>query len=128
AGEYKVGDCYTVLIEHDGHTILVQGSAGFIPGALKGRKADVVYLGVGGMSAIVGSYQSDYWRELVQTVGARRVIPIHWDDFFVSNEEPLTPNSDFGAIMRFLRDQGKKENVDVRVPTAWVKSDPFAGL
>ncbi|HEY8102277.1 MAG TPA: MBL fold metallo-hydrolase [Burkholderiaceae bacterium] len=128
ASEYKAGDCYTLLIEHDGHTILVQGSAGFIPGALKGRKADVVYLGVGGMSAIVGTYKNDYWHELVQTVGARRVIPIHWDDFFVSNEEPLKPNSDFYSVMRFLQEQGKKENVDVRVPTAWAMSDPLIGL
>jgi L-ascorbate metabolism protein UlaG (beta-lactamase superfamily) len=126
--EYKVGDCYTLLIEHDGHTILVQGSAGFIPNALKGHKADVVYLGVGGMGSMVGTYQSDYWRELVQTVGARRVIPIHWDDFFVSNDEPLKPTSDFYWTMRFLQEQGKKENVDVRVPTAWVLSDPFSGL
>jgi L-ascorbate metabolism protein UlaG (beta-lactamase superfamily) len=128
ASEYKMGDCYSVLIEHDGRAILVQGSAGFVPGALNGRKADVVYLGVGGLESMAGTYQHDYWREIVQAVGARRVIPIHWDDFFVSNEEPLRPNNDFRWTMRFLMEQGKKDKVDVRMPSAWAASDPFLGL
>lgn len=128
ASEYKMGDCYSVLIEHDGRSILVQGSAGFVPGALNGRKADVVYLGVGGLDAMANTYQNDYWREIVQAVGARRVIPIHWDDFFVSNEEPLKPNNGFNWTMRFLEDQGKKDNVDVRMPNPWAASDPFMGL
>jgi L-ascorbate metabolism protein UlaG (beta-lactamase superfamily) len=128
ATDYKVGDADTLLIEHEGRTILVQGSAGFIPGALKGRKADVVYLGVGGLESRDASYQNAYWHELVQTVGARRVIPIHWDNFFKSLDEPLTPNPGFDKLMHFLLDRGKADNVDIRLPVEWTSSDPFSGL
>jgi len=45
--QYKEGGSYSVLVEHDRRSILVQGSAGFKPEALKGRHADVVFLGIG---------------------------------------------------------------------------------
>jgi L-ascorbate metabolism protein UlaG (beta-lactamase superfamily) len=85
--DYKMGDCDSLLIEHDGRTMLVQGSAGFLPGALQGRKADVVYLGIGGFGPLDAAFQNAYWREIVQAVGARRVIPIHWDNFFKSLDQ-----------------------------------------
>src|SRR6185369_585905 len=40
ASDYRTGDCYSLLVEHEGRSILVHGSAGFIPGALAGRHAD----------------------------------------------------------------------------------------
>jgi len=128
ATDFKVGDADSLLIEHDGRTILVQGSAGFAPDALKGRKAEVVYLGIGGLHSRDAAYRDAYWHELVQTVGARRVIPIHWDNFFKSLDEPLTPVAGFDDTMQFLLDRGKAENVDIRLPGAWVPSDPFSGL
>jgi L-ascorbate metabolism protein UlaG (beta-lactamase superfamily) len=124
----KVGDADSLLIEHDGRTILVQGSAGFVPGALKGRTAEVVYLGIGGLESRDATYQNAYWQELVQTVGARRVIPVHWDNFFKSLDEPLTPNLGFDKVMQFLLNRGKRENVDIRLPVAWPLSDPFSGM
>jgi L-ascorbate metabolism protein UlaG (beta-lactamase superfamily) len=121
-----------VLIEHDGRTILVQGSAGYIPGALNGRKADVVYLGVGTLGKLGDAYRDAYWREVVGTVGARRVIVVHWDDFCKPLGEPLVPLpwlvDDFDVTMRFLRARGESAGVDVRVPVAWAATDPFAGL
>jgi L-ascorbate metabolism protein UlaG (beta-lactamase superfamily) len=128
ATKYKVGDCYTLLVEHGGKTVLVQGSAGFIPGALKGRKADVAYLGVGGLGTRDASYQQSYWDEIVAATGARRVVPIHWDDFFKSLDEPLAPAGDFDASMRFLIERGKKDGVEVLLPVEWRKSNPFAAL
>lgn len=126
--DFKVGDCYSLLIEHDGRTILVQGSAGFVPGALNGRKADVVYLGVGGLGSRDAVYQEDYWRETVQAVGARRVIPIHWDDFFKSIDEAAIPARNFDETMQFLLARGKKDGVDIRLPAVWAAVDPFSGL
>ncbi len=47
-GGYKCGEAWSVLVEHDsGRSGLIQGSAGFVPGALAGHRADVAYLGVG---------------------------------------------------------------------------------
>ena len=31
----------------------------------------------------------DYWTETVRAVGARRVVLIHWDDFFRPLSKPL---------------------------------------
>ena len=45
ATAYLEGGSYSPLIEHDGRSLLVQGSAGFVPGALRGRHAEVVFLG-----------------------------------------------------------------------------------
>lgn len=65
ASDFKVGDAYSLLVEHDGRTILIQSSAGYTPGALNGRKADVVYLGIGGLALQDEAYLDAYWREIV---------------------------------------------------------------
>lgn len=132
ASAYRMGDCYALLIEHDGRSILVQGSAGFEPGALVGRHADVVYLGIAPLGKQPQDYKAAYWREVVQTVGARRVVPIHWDDFFLPLSDGLQPMNplmdDFPAAMRFVQSQARAEHVDVRMPTAWQAVDPFWNL
>jgi L-ascorbate metabolism protein UlaG (beta-lactamase superfamily) len=130
--DYKEGESFSLFIEHAGRTMLVHASAGFIPGALEGRRADVVYLGVGTLGKLGARYQEDYWREVVQPTGARRVIIIHWDNFWKPLSEPLEPESQlvdqFDSTMRFLLTRGRETGVDVRIPVAWVASDPFAGL
>jgi len=128
ASDFKEGDCYSLLIEHDGRTLLIQGSAGFVPGALQGRTADVVYLGIGGMGTRGEPYRDAYWQEIVRTVGAKRVVPIHWDDFFRPLDDGSVPNSDFYGSMQFLQARGKADGVDIRLPPAWIPADPFAGL
>jgi L-ascorbate metabolism protein UlaG (beta-lactamase superfamily) len=47
ANAYLEGTSFAVQIEHDGRHLLVNASAGFVPGALAGRRADVVFLGIG---------------------------------------------------------------------------------
>jgi L-ascorbate metabolism protein UlaG (beta-lactamase superfamily) len=84
--DYKQGGTYSILIEHPLGTVLHHGSAGYVEGALAGRKADVVFLGI----AIRGNMQN-YLREVVDAVGATRVIPTHWDDFTLPLDEPLQP-------------------------------------
>lgn len=84
--DYKLGGAYSILIEHPQGTALHHGSAGFIPGALRGLHADTVFLGV----ALVDNLEA-YLQETVDAVGARRVVPIHWDDFTRPLSEPLRP-------------------------------------
>lgn len=85
--DYKQGGTYSILIEHRLGSLVFHGSAGYVPGMLKGRRADAVMLGV----AFADDYES-YLHELVDAVGATRVIPIHWDDFTRSADRPLIPN------------------------------------
>ncbi|MGH0036498.1 MAG: MBL fold metallo-hydrolase [Myxococcota bacterium] len=79
--DYVEGGSYTIEIAHPAGVALVQGSAGFIEGGLEGVRADVVLLGIGGLARQSPEYRDAYYFELLDRVGARRVIPIHWDDF-----------------------------------------------
>lgn len=130
ATEYREGGSYSLLVAHPQASMLIQGSAGFVEGALKGKQADVVFLGIGLLGTKENAYMDAYWRETVQAVGAKRVIPIHWDDFF----KPLTERprafpyllDDFDASMRFLQRKASVEGVELRLAPAWVAIDPLA--
>ena len=89
------GGSYTVILRHPAGTIVVQGSAGFVPGALKDVKADVVFLGIGGLIRIGEPHFRNYWREVVRATGAPHVVPVHYDD--------LTRPADAPAIGFFPR-------------------------
>lgn len=78
---WKEGGSYTVVVRHPAGTTLVQGSAGYLAGALDGIEADAVLLGVGGLDRLGETHAAKYWAEVVDTVAARCVLPIHWDDF-----------------------------------------------
>jgi L-ascorbate metabolism protein UlaG (beta-lactamase superfamily) len=132
ATAYLEGGSFAYLVEHGGRSLLVNGSAGYEQGALRGRRAEVVFLGVGLLSTKDDAYRDAYWRELVTAVGARRVVPIHWDDFTRSLERPLLafPRAvdDLDAALRFLLERGRAEGVEVRLAQPFEKVDPFAGL
>ena len=108
--------------------MLVQGSAGFIPGGLAEQRADTVFLGVGALGTKTEAYRTTYWNEVVKTVGARRVIPIHWDDFW----QPLAPTpepmpllfDDFAHTMASLVEHGQREGVEVRLAPVYTAFAP----
>lgn len=132
ATAYAEGGSYTLLIANGARSLLVQGSAGYVAGRLAGRRADVVVLGIGALGKQNDRYLAEYWAELVGGSGARRVIPIHWDDFTLPLDEPLLPAprliDDVERSMRFLTDRGQRDRVDVKFAPAWTVVDPFAGL
>ena len=92
---WREGGSFSILIEHPQGTTLVQGSAGFVEGALERVSADVVMLGVGGLTTLDADYAEKYWIETVTTTGADQVYPIHFDDF-------TRPFGDIQASPRFL--------------------------
>lgn len=128
ATAWREGQTWSILVEHDsGFTALIQGSAGFIPGALSGRRADTVFLGIGTLGKKDEAYRETYWNEVVKRVGAKRVIPIHWDAFWRPLDEPLVTMplllDDFGAAIDDLLKRAGRGHVEVRLPPAFV---PFA--
>jgi L-ascorbate metabolism protein UlaG (beta-lactamase superfamily) len=132
ANRYQEGGSFSVLIEHGERTLLVQSSAGFVQGALQGRHADIVFLGIGALGRQDDAYRQAYWREVVKALGARRVVPIHWDDFTRPLDQPLVPIpfpfDDFDRSMAFVVERGRHDGVDVKFAPAWTRIDPFAGL
>jgi len=78
---WREGGSFTAVIAHPQGTTIVSSSAGFRSGALDGIEADVVMLGVGFLGSLGQQYAEKYWQALVTTTGAKRVFPIHFEDF-----------------------------------------------
>ena len=78
---WRVGQNYSIVVSHPHGTTLVQGSAGFLDGALAEFSVDVVMLSVGLLEGLGRDYAEQYWQELVTTTGAAHVFPVHFDDF-----------------------------------------------
>jgi L-ascorbate metabolism protein UlaG (beta-lactamase superfamily) len=78
---WRMGGAYSIVVSHPQGTTIVQGSAGFIEGALDEIAADVVMLGVGMLESLGRDYAEDYWQSLVTATGATTVFPVHFEDF-----------------------------------------------
>ena len=131
ARSYRCGQAWSILVRHDsGRTVLVQGSAGFVPGALAGRAAEAVYLGVGQLGLQNEEYLTAYWHETVRTVGARWVVLTHWDDFFRPLDRPLRAlpyaGDDLDATMRVLTRLADEDGVALSFPKVWQREHPWA--
>jgi L-ascorbate metabolism protein UlaG (beta-lactamase superfamily) len=133
ASAYKCGEAWSILVAHtSGRTALVQGSAGYVPGALDGQRADVAYLGIGQLGLLDENYIRTYWAQTVRTVGARRVVLTHWDDFFRPLDRPLRAlpyaGDDLDATLKVLAGLADDQDVALHLPTIWRREDPWAGL
>jgi L-ascorbate metabolism protein UlaG (beta-lactamase superfamily) len=132
-GAYRCGEAWSILVEHSsGRSALLQGSAGFVDGALAGRRAEVAYLGVGQLGVMPEGYIRAYWAQTVEAVGARRVVLIHWDDFFRGLDRPLRAlpyaGDDLDVTMRVLGDLARSQDVALHLPQLWRREDPWSGL
>jgi L-ascorbate metabolism protein UlaG (beta-lactamase superfamily) len=103
---YPVGDCYLFHIAHPLGNVVVQPSAGYVEGQLDSFTADVVFLGIGRLGELGPSYRESYFDEIVGATGAKRIIPIHWDNYNEPLSDQLRPIrnllDDFRKSMRFL--------------------------
>ncbi len=131
ASAYRCGEAWSTLVHHrpSDRRLLIQGSAGFVDGALAGHRADVVYLGVGQLGRQPRKYLVDYWAQTVRAVGARTVVLIHWDDFFRPLSKPLRAlpylADDLDFSMRVLGELADHDDIALRMPTVWRREDPW---
>ncbi len=134
ASAYRCGEAWSVLVHHlpTGRRLLVQGSAGFVEGALAGHRAQdtgAVYLSVGQLGLQPRSYLVDYWAQTVRAVGARRVILVHWDDFFRPLSKPLRAlpyaGDDLDVSLRVLDELAARDGVTLHLPTVWRRENPW---
>src|SRR3954468_18982078 len=129
---YKCGEAWSTLVHHrpSDRRMLIVGSAGFLPGALVGQRAEVVYLGVGQLGLQPDQYLIDYWTETVRTVGARRVVVIPGGDFFPPLQKPLRAlpyaGDDLDVSMRVLSRLAEEDGVRLHLPTLWQRCDPWS--
>jgi L-ascorbate metabolism protein UlaG (beta-lactamase superfamily) len=129
--DYKVGQVYSLQLQHPLGNLLVHGSAGFVPGALAGITAQVVCLSVGGLAHLDLAYKQALFQEVVIATGASRVIPLHYDDFTRPLEQhlQLLPRmlDDVGASLDFLVEQAARNpNLDFLMLPLWDQVDVFS--
>lgn len=86
ATAYKLGEAYSIHVVHPAGSFLHHGSAGWVQDMFEGIRADVVMLGVAGRADT-----ESYLRNVVDAVGARRLIPFHYDDFFAPMDDGIRP-------------------------------------
>lgn len=129
---YRCGETWSILVDHTatGRSALVHSSAGFRPGMLEGRTADVVYLAVGQLGHRPRGFIEQCWAETVTAVGAQAVILTYWDDFFRPLTRPLRALpyaiDDLDAAMRTLTRCARRDGVHLELPTLWRRTDPWA--
>ncbi len=128
ATAWREGAVWSLLVEHrSGRTYLVQGSAGYAEGALRGRKADVIFLGVGAAGKQSEDYRARFWAQVPREVGAKVVVPIHWDDFWQGLDQPLRAMpylaDDLSLTMAQFRSLAAAEGVALRLPPLFVPFD-----
>jgi L-ascorbate metabolism protein UlaG (beta-lactamase superfamily) len=132
ASAYRCGESWSTLVHHRAtdQRLLIVGSAGFVPDALRDQRADVVYLGVGQLGLQLERYVVDYWNEAVRAVGASRVVLIHWDDFFRPLHDPLRAlpyaGDDLDVSMRVLTRLAAEDGIPLHLPTLWDRADPWS--
>jgi L-ascorbate metabolism protein UlaG (beta-lactamase superfamily) len=131
ASAYRCGEAWSTLVHHrpSDRRLLIQGSAGFVTGALAGHRADAAYLSVGQLGLHPRSYLVDYWTQTVREVGARRVVLIHWDDFFRPLSKPLRAlpyaGDDLDVSIQVLDELAAQDGVALHMPTVWQREDPW---
>jgi L-ascorbate metabolism protein UlaG (beta-lactamase superfamily) len=110
---YKEGTTFSILFEHPSGSLLVHGSAGYLPGALAGVKADAVLLGTGGLGDLPRAEQVAYYSEVVLATGAKQIFPVHWDVMSTLYSAPLVPDTDFQRSMGFLTEMNAAHGVQM---------------
>ncbi len=78
---YREGGSFSIHVASSRASILIHESANFLNASLAGGSAGTVCLAVAQLSRRPASFFQRYFAETVLAVGARRVIPIHWDHF-----------------------------------------------
>ncbi|MFE9873726.1 MBL fold metallo-hydrolase [Micromonospora sp. NPDC005686] len=120
ASGYRDGGCFSFLVTHPDGSLLVHPSANFVPHTFDGLDVDVVYLAIGALGVQSERFRDDYWRHVVDATRPRLIVPIHWDDFFVSLDRGLRPLAGFFdkfAVARaFLDRKSRESGIAVRFP------------
>lgn len=87
---YKEGGSYDFYIEHPEKTFLIRPSFNYIEHQLDGIRAEVLFLGIAGLAKADAKMKKTFFRETADKVGAKLIIPIHWDNFFSRLDRPAT--------------------------------------
>lgn len=127
--DYRTGDCYSLHVAHGDRALLIHASANYLPGALAGHHADTVYLGIGALGRQPEPFRDAYWAETVVATGARRIVPIHWDNFTRALHRPIrplpAPFDDVPASLEWLERRAAADGVTLALPLLGERVNPW---
>ncbi|KAI3400981.1 hypothetical protein diail_1189 [Diaporthe ilicicola] len=125
----KTGRCYSFLVEEhrdQAKRVFVHPSASYVKGKIGGLglgEVDWLFLGVGVLGKQSGEFRDEYWKEIVEMLGPRQVVPIHWDNFWKPLSTPLMPLpwflDKFSVAEGWLREKCKSAGIGLHVMQAW---------
>lgn len=84
AHEYKCGQTWGIRIVVAGVVIYHQGSADVVDDAVRDRDVDIFLAGIAGRTVT-----PRYWERVLTLLRPKTVVPMHYDDFFASQDEPM---------------------------------------
>lgn len=131
ADAFKEGGCFSFLITHPTGSMFIHPSANFVPDKFLGVHAEVLYLGVGALGAQDVRFQEDYWRHVVEPIGPKVILPVHWDNFGRPLTKPLRPLprflDKFTRTEQFLERKIVSSEATLKWQDAFETITPFEG-
>ena len=86
-------------------------------------KVDWLFLGVGVLGKQSGEFREEYWKEVVEVLGPKQMVPIHWDNFWKPLSVPLLPLpwflDRFSVAEAWLREKCEAAGIDLLMMQAW---------
>ena len=79
---YKEGGSFDFQVEHGKTKYLIRPSYNYLEGQLDNIQADVLFLGIGGLSKDTTERKVHFYAETIDKVHPSIVVPVHWDNFF----------------------------------------------
>ena len=80
--DFKEGGSFDFLISHQDKTFLIRPSYNYLEGQFDTIQADVLFLGISGLSKDSDERKKKFFYETINKVRPHTVIPVHWDNFF----------------------------------------------
>lgn len=116
---YKEGGSYDFLVEHAGRSYLIRPSFNYLEGELDGVHADVLFLGIAGITKFLPEERTVFYQETVEKVQPELIIPVHWDNFFVSLDKPTKQMPRFventEEVMRLFKGYCREHGIRYKV-------------
>jgi L-ascorbate metabolism protein UlaG (beta-lactamase superfamily) len=129
--EYEDGGTHSLHVTHPLGSMVVHPSPGVNEGDLEGFEAEVIFLGIPRLGNVRRECRDRYYAETVEQVGARHVIPVHWDYWSRSLEEPLVPlpagAADFDGSMDLLIEKAEASGGTIQLLQAFETTVVFEG-
>jgi L-ascorbate metabolism protein UlaG (beta-lactamase superfamily) len=123
----KSSKCYSYLIEHGEHRTFVHPSANYVSDKFRGIRCSTLFLGVGVLGKQTPEFREEYWKQTVELMEPKKVIPIHWDNLWKSLDVPITPMpwpfDNWPPTQEWLKKKFEAAGLNLQMPELWQRLD-----